>query len=335
MSIFLLLLAVIPVLLVGYTFWRVRQISRDFKPDGRFAVVDGVKLHYHFYSAEKERGNVPALVFLHGASGNGYDTRLAFLKVLKGKYPLLFVDRPGLGYSGRKSFGQDTPEGQAHLLAGLLEKLEIREAIVVGHSLGGAVAAALGMIAPARVQGLVFLAPVSHPWPGGVNWYYTVASMPVIGKIFSWTLMMPIAERLAPAAIGNVFFPDTAPEDYIEEIKVPLLFRPDTFQANARDIAQLKKAVTAQSERYSSLSQPALIVSGTQDTVVWPSIHCEGLLSALPEAELVMLDNAGHMPHHTHVSCITAALDGLVRRIRAEEGMASVSDHCQRSVERA
>ena len=335
MSIVLFTAVAVLLLLATYTFWRVRQIEAKIRPDGLFMAVDGVLVHYHFFPAREERAEDPVLVFLHGASGNGYDTRLAFLNHLEGKYPLLFVDRPGLGFSGRNGSDHDTPEGQAQLLARFLEKLGVQAAIVVGHSLGGAVTAALGLAVPERVRGLAFVAPVSHPWPGGVNWYYRLAATPFIGQIFSWTVMLPIAERLAPAAIENVFYPDKAPENYTARISVPLMFRPGTFQANARDIVHLKKAVTAQSKRYSLLTQPALIVSGTEDTVVWPSIHCEGLLKDLSGAELIMLDRAGHMPHHTHAPHIAAALDGLVARLRSEKNAIDAPGDGRRPLEPA
>lgn len=305
--------------LAAYTFLRVRQITSQNKPDGSFATVNGLRLHYHFCPADEGRPQSPVLVFLHGASGNAYDSRLAFLKPLQGRFPLLFVDRPGHGFSERSGPEQSSPEEQAQLIAGLLEALEIKTAAVIGHSLGGAVAAALGLAAPERVKGLAFLAPVSHPWPGGVTWYHRVAALPVIGNLFCWTLTLPIAEKLAPGAIVSVFHPDAPPADYAAEIRLPLLFRPQAFRANSTDIAVLKRSVTRQAEHYSRLAQPALVVTGTQDTVVWPSIHCEGLLTALPDAELLILDQAGHMPHHTHAGDIIAGLERLVLRMAACE----------------
>ncbi|MEM9634962.1 MAG: alpha/beta hydrolase [Pseudomonadota bacterium] len=318
-----------------YTLWRVLQIAKKFKPDGRFATVDGVRLHYHFYPASADDLHAPVLVFLHGASGNAYDTRLAFLEALRGRYALLFIDRPGLGFSEIQAKGQYTPGEQAKVIAGLLEKLEVTSAVVVGHSLGGSVAAALGLATPDRVKGLAFLAPVSHPWPVGVNWYYSVASTPLIGRLFCWTLTLPIAERLAPCAITSVFAPDDPPEHYLSETRVPLLFRPGAFRANALNITVLKKAVTEQSKDYGALDQPTLIVTGTQDSVVWPSIHCEGLLTSLPDAELMVLDGAGHMPHHTHTQKVAHGLERLVCRVMAGEEADSRPESRQKAMERA
>lgn len=318
-----------------YTLWRASQITRKLKPDGRFMVIDGVRLHYHFYPVALDNQDAPVLTFLHGASGNAYDTRLAFLGTLRGKYPLLFIDRPGLGFSERQRKGHVTPREQARVIAGLLKKLEVTNAVVVGHSLGGSVAAALGLVAPDRVKGLAFLAPVSHPWPGGVNWYYSLASMPLIGRLFCWTLTLPIAERLASCAITSVFSPDQPPENYLSDTRVPLLFRPEAFRANALTITRLKQAVTEQSKDYATLVQPTLIVTGTQDSVVWPSIHCEGLLTSLPDAELMVLDRAGHMPHHTHTQKIVQGLERLMCRVETQVEYDQRSVGRQRAMEHA
>jgi len=314
MILFLIVCFLLLALAAVYTFLRVRHIRRDLTPDGDLAWVDGVRLHYHYFPVGTEPEDAPVLVFLHGASGNSYDMRLAFERAFRGRRSILFVDRPGLGYSEKGAKSHTPPAGQARLIAGLLGQLEIGNAVVVGHSLAGSVTAALGLAAPDRVRALAFLAPVTHVWPGGVNWYYTLASLPVIGWLFVWTLTLPVGERLAPAMMRNVFHPDAAPADYAGEIRLPLLFRPPSFRANAQQICSIKEAVRAQAARYGELTQPALVVTGTHDTVVWPSIHCEGLIRDLPDVETLLLDRAGHMPHHTHTGEIRAALERLLTR---------------------
>ncbi len=317
---FIALITFLLLLSAAYTSWRVSRISTQYEPDGSLAVIDGVKLHYHFFPAAQGAADRPVLVFLHGASGNSNDTLMAFKGAFDSRYALLFVDRPGLGFSERESSHHGSLEGQARLVAGLLDHLKIEHAVVAGHSFGAAVTAVLGLIEPERVVGLAFIAPVSHPWPGDVNWYYKVAALPVVGEIFTRTLTLPLAERMAPAAILRVFAPGKAPERYAERINLPLLFRPHSFRANSTDIALLNEEVARHSKQYHDLSQPALIVTGTDDTVVWPSIHSEGLLRDLPNAELLVLKNGGHMPHHTHTDEIVDALERLVRRAEARAG---------------
>lgn len=281
--------------------------------------IDGARLHYHHFEALQDAAGKPALLFLHGASGNAYDSMMAFRDSFEGQYELIFLDRPGLGFSERDEAKHGSLPAQAELIDAFLAKLGVDEVVVVGHSLGGAVTAALGLAAPDRVKGMAFLAPVSHVWPGGVNWYYTLASLPVIGTLFCQFLVWPTAKFLAPAAIANVFYPDPVVDGYGEKIQLERLFHPKVFRANARDITGLKKSIMEQSRVYSTLRQPSLAVSGTEDTVVWPSIHCEGLMQDLPHMELLMLDGVGHMPHLTHTGQIVRALERLIQRVKVSD----------------
>ena len=166
MFIFLLLLVSAGGSAFGYTRFQSERIEAQFPPAGEFAEVAGVRLHY--VDRPVEGSDKPPVVFLHGASGNLNDQRVAFESQLADSRRLIFIDRPGHGYSQRG--GAETPAQQADLIAGLLEQLGIEKAVIVGHSLGSASTAALGVLYPEKVQGLVFLAPATHEWPGGVTW---------------------------------------------------------------------------------------------------------------------------------------------------------------------
>ncbi len=59
------------------------------------------------------------------------------------------------------------------------QRLGVSAAVVVAHSLAGAVGLAMALDSPGFVSALVLIAPVSHPWNGGVAWYYTAGAHPV------------------------------------------------------------------------------------------------------------------------------------------------------------
>lgn len=322
--IFLLLASLLA--LSVYTLFRSREIRSAFKPDGQFVTADDVRLHFHRVpaaSGPSEKDHV-SLVFLHGASGNAYDQLEAFRPALEGRYDLIFFDRPGLGFSERSSDRQADPAEQARLIGLGLDALNVKQAVVIGHSLGASVASALALVRPDLVQGLVYVTPATHPWPGGVNWYYNVAALPVIGRIFCATITLPVAERVAPKAILGVFSPEEAPEGYAGKIRLPLLFLPVSFRANALDVMRLKAHVARLSRRYGEIEAPAVVITGTRDQVVWPSIHSDGLVRDLQNARLVVLNGAGHMPHHTRTEDIVAEIDTLIRQIRQETCLGSL-----------
>lgn len=114
------------------------------------------------------KADLPPIVFIHGASTSLYDPMLSFRRKLEGRAKLLFVDRPGHGNSDAGAAANILPDAQAYAIATLMERRGIRRAIIVGHSLGGSIAAALAVRHPDRVAGLVFLSPAAYPWKGGV-----------------------------------------------------------------------------------------------------------------------------------------------------------------------
>ncbi|WP_263483914.1 alpha/beta fold hydrolase [Mesorhizobium sp. CA8] len=115
---------------------------------------------------------------------------LPLKSLLEGRAEMLFFDRPGLGSSERGD--NETLAAQADTIAALMDRIGIEKAVVVAHSFGGAITTAFARQHPEKTRGLVFLAPATHPWPGGATaWYYKLTATPVIGWLFSETLAYP------------------------------------------------------------------------------------------------------------------------------------------------
>ena len=301
--------------LAAGTAVKARAIDRRFPPEGRFETIDGVRIHFVETRPADDDGRLP-VVLIHGASGNLAEPRGALGDRLADRR-LLLVDRPGHGHSGRRG-DLSSPAAPARILAGLMDRLGIGRAIVVGHSLGGSIAAAMGVLHPDKVAGLVFVAPATHPWPGGIAWYYTAATMPLVGRLFTWTLALPGGSSSMSAAAAGVFAPEPMPPDYVERARLPLVLRPRSFRANAEDVANLKPHLQALSPRYGEIRAPTVVVTGDSDGVVLARIHSEGLKRDISGADLVVLPGVGHMPHHTRPDAVIAAIETVERRTQAE-----------------
>ncbi|MFD1745199.1 alpha/beta fold hydrolase [Rhizobium helianthi] len=265
---------------------------------------------------------MPPIVFIHGASGNLRDQEAAFLAPLKGRAELLFVDRPGHGYSQRGGPENAYPDGQAAAISKLMEKLGIRKAIIVAHSFGGAIAASFALNHADKVIGTLYLAPATHPWPGGIDWHYRVTSTPVIGWLFSHTLAMPAGLLLMDGATKSVFAPNQRRETYVEEGAPALVLRPSAFQNNAEDVANLLGYVTRVSPRYTDIETPAIIMTGDSDPIVLANIHSVGLKRDIRNSELIWLQGVGHKPDYVATDLAIAAMEKLSGQPRDLEAMA-------------
>jgi pimeloyl-ACP methyl ester carboxylesterase len=315
-----IILIVIAILGLGaaITALSVAYLERAYRPAGRLVPVAGGRLHVVDLAPRAAVG--PPVVLLHGASGNLEDQRLTLGQALAARRRVILIDRPGHGFSDRPGGTADASPGrQAALVAQALAALGVERAIVLGHSWAGALAAALALDFPERVAGLVLLAPVTHPWPGGISWYNTLAATPVIGPLFAHVVALPLGMLLIKRGVAGVFVPQRPPPDYMRRTAARLVLRPAEFVANAQDLAALKSFVTAQVPRYRAIAAPTVIISGDRDTVVSIDLHARAAAALIAGAELVVLDGIGHMPQHAAAEGIIAAIDGLERRIGSGE----------------
>lgn len=299
--------------LAGITLAGTWAIERANPPSGRFVDVDGGRLHI----VELGVATAPPVVLLHGASGNLGDMWLALGERLAPRYRVILVDRPGHGWSERPGGAADaSPAAQAELIHDALAVLDIKRPIMLGHSWSGALATAYSLNFPDETSGLVLLAPVTHPWTGGIGWINDVAALPVIGALIARTLILPAGYCMLKPGVAAVFRPDAPPPDYGARTALAMLLRPREFVANAQDLSGLKEFVRAQAPRYGELKMPVVIIAGDKDPVVRTDIHSRAIARQVPQATLTVLPGVGHMVHHVAPDSVIQAVDEVAAHAR-------------------
>ncbi|MEI3853068.1 MULTISPECIES: alpha/beta fold hydrolase [Ensifer] len=295
---------------IAYSLWHARAFTRRFPNAGELIDIGGYRMNSVHLPAGEQADLLP-VVFIHGASGNLLDQLHAFAPALDCRAEMLFVDRPGHGYSERGGAENDLPDGQAAAIAKLMEKRGIRRAVIVGHSFGGAIAASFALHHPEKTAGLILLAPATHPWPGGIDWYYRLTALPLVGWLFAHTLATPLGQRRIEGGTHSIFSPNPRPADYIDKTGPHLVLRPATFRNNARDIANLHAYLTATAPRYREITAQTVIITGDSDGIVLADIHSRGLARDIPGAELLWIGNLGHKPDYVVTDVVVAALEKM------------------------
>jgi pimeloyl-ACP methyl ester carboxylesterase len=129
----------------------VTALRNDYERDhGRFATVNGIKMHYLEWG---DATGVP-LVWAHGSASSGYEIRAVAPRLVQAGYHVLAVDYRGHGLTRVTSY-EFTIHDIADDLVALLDQLKIPAAIFGGASKGGFVAAAVYDHYPNRVRGLL------------------------------------------------------------------------------------------------------------------------------------------------------------------------------------
>jgi len=301
-------LALIFAGLVAWTQVKAREIAALYPPTGEMIDVGGYNLHA-VHIPRPDTADLPPLVFIHGASGNLRDQLIPFRDKFEGRAEMLFIDRPGHGWSDRGGSENNTPDGQANAIARAMRAKGITKAIIIGHSFGGAIAASFALAHPDMTNGLVFLAPATHPWPGGIAWYYGLTSTPVIGPLFANTLALPAGLTRIESGSACVFAPNPKPEAYVTQTAPALVLRPGAFRNNAIDVHNLEPFATRVAPRYREIIAPTVIITGDSDSVVLANIHSEGLARDIAGSDLIWIRNLGHKPDHVTTDLAVTAIE--------------------------
>jgi pimeloyl-ACP methyl ester carboxylesterase len=305
--------------LAGFSQIEAERIARAHPPQGRFIELGKARLHY----TERLPPGQPraTVVLLHGATGNQADVMLPLGDKLAALgFRVIAPDRPGHGGSERPDGEADaSPARQAAWIRQGLEHIGVRHAIVLGHSWSGALAVDFGLDQADFTDGIVLVAPVTHPWPGGIAWYYEPAASPWIGPLFNRLLTVPVGLASIEAGVRAVFSPQPPPPDFIQRTGVMLVLRPGEFMANAQDVAGLNAFVTAQAPRMGAITAPTAIVTGDSDDIVLTRLHSYGSLRDIPGATLKVLPGVGHSPHWADPDSVVAAVVAVADRVRAKQ----------------
>jgi pimeloyl-ACP methyl ester carboxylesterase len=285
-------------------------LQRAHPAQGRMVEVSGARLNVVDIGPRDAAG--PPVVMIHGASSNLEAMRRPLGDLLARRHRVILIDRPGHGWSTRARPEDSTPAIQAAMIDEALVKMGVGPAVLVVHSWAGALGARMALDYPERLAGLVMLAPVTHPWRGGVGWYNRLVATPVIGPLLAYTITLPLGVFLTEAGARNVFLPQTMPDNYVGNTATSLVLRPREFLANARDLVTLKAAVAEQAPRYRDIAVPTVVISGDADKTVSTNIHSRPFASVVPHAKLIVLPGIGHMVQNAAPELVSHEIDAII-----------------------
>ncbi len=221
----------------------------------------------------------PAVLYFHSALGSVGDEE--FLAALAGLgYRVLAPEMPGYGSSTGEGLLEDMLDFTLHGWD-VADALGLDELVLIGHSMGGMLAAEMAALCPGRVKALVLVAPVGL-WRD---------DRPVV-DLFS-LLPFQFAEVLfADQASGAALLTGGVDFDDLDALS-------EFFIANARRLGTAGKILfpipdRRLSKRLYRVRCPVLVVWGDQDRYIDPS-YAEEWTSRITGASAIRLAGAGHM----------------------------------------
>ena len=275
--------------LVIFTAITARRVEKALPPRGQFIEVSGARIHY------LDKGSGPPIVILHGLGGQMGNFTYALLERLTDEFRVILMDRPGSGYSRRAPGATGRLTEQATIVAEFIRKLGLERPLLVGHSLGGAIALGVALDHPETVKALALVAPLTHV-PKNVPAPFRALDIKsnFFRWLVAWTVATPIGIRRGKVILDAIFSPDPAPADFPIRGGGILGLRPRSFYNTSSDMRAVNFDLGRMVTRYSSLQVPVHILYGTTDEVLDHHVHGEGMKakSSLISVELIP---GGHM----------------------------------------
>jgi pimeloyl-ACP methyl ester carboxylesterase len=238
-----------------------------------------------------EAGSGSALVLVHGAGGSA-DLWRPQLDGLADLGQVVAPDLPGHGPLGGP--GKPSISGYAEWLNGFLAERGGGPVVLVGHSMGGAVAQSLALARPERLTGLVLIA--------------TGARLRVLPRIVDLLRQRP---REGQSLIQDLSFGPGAPRDCTDLVdrvlreSAPLVTLGDYLACDRFDVR----------DRLAGIRAPTLVVTGTEDRLTPPKFG-RFIAETIPGARLVEIPGAGHFPQLEQPAAVVAAIREFLARLR-------------------
>ncbi|HEX8512295.1 MAG TPA: alpha/beta hydrolase [Allosphingosinicella sp.] len=297
--------------LAAYSGATARKIEKAVPRDGDLIEVNGESIHY------TDEGSGPAVVMIHGLGGQLRNFARPLVEDLARDYRVVRIDRPGSGYSPRASGTSARLRVQAETIAELIRILKLDRPLIVGHSLGGALALSIALNHPDMVGGLALVAPLTQVQDiKDVPEVFKglVIRSPAVRKTIAWTIATPLGMATAEKSLREVFAPEPVPSDFPTEGGGLLAMRPNNFYASSADLVDLEGEMEGLVERYSTLSIPVSILYPRADNLLNAQLHGERTAGEIPGAEIELVEG-GHMLPFTQPERTAA----FVRRAAARQ----------------
>lgn len=271
--------------------------------EAQYRVVNGTRLRVI------DAGHGTPVVFLHGFGASLYSWRKQLPPIAAAGYRVIAFDNAGFGFSGQPHGQGYSNAAYVRLAVALLDSLGVSNAVLVGHSMGGAIAAEVALVHPDRIRGLVLIDAAGY----GIRWpaVLKLARWPLVGAVATGLRGKWITARLLRSTYAD---PSKVSQEDIDQYYAPV---------PQRDYGGTLSGVLGEF-RFDTLvgwlgaiQAPTLVLWGAEDR--WIPVRVGARLAGeLPRAAFIEVPHAGHAtpeeaPDEVNRVLLAFLKDGLPR----------------------
>ncbi len=245
----------------------------------RYVEIEGTRIRY----VDGGGHGVP-VIFLHGLGASMYAWRKNLPAVAAAGFRVIAYDNRGFGLSDKPAGPYDNAS-LAGLTIGLMDSLRLPEAVLIGHSMGGAIAAEVAIDYPARVRGLVLIGSA------GLG-----AREAALLRVARWPLIGPFVlafrgRRLTARILKSTYAdPTKVTEADVDQYYAPVA-EPQYARALGGVLRQFR--VDGLAGRLDHVAAPTLVLWGEQDRIV-PVGLGRAMATEISRSAFLTVQRAGH-----------------------------------------
>jgi pimeloyl-ACP methyl ester carboxylesterase len=262
-------------------------VESFFEHDSRFVKVDDTRIHYFDFGPSSNR---TPIIWVHGYAGGAFEAY--YISDLLGRR-LIALDLPGSGLSEKPDDAYSV-ERFAEVVLGFADELEVDRFVLVGHSLGGAVASTIAAdpVFAKRIEKLVLIAPYGLEDQAGAF----LESLSDREALVRFGMLFYNPRMLERFLRRNTFHdPEAAPQALAGYYSNALFHTNGGKEALVRVTTDVI-GTPLPPRTLSSIEVPTLIVWGRNDEVL-PFEDAIRFSSQIPSSRVASVSRSGHLPH--------------------------------------
>jgi pimeloyl-ACP methyl ester carboxylesterase len=265
----------------------------------------GIKINYY------DAGQGPPILLLHGFAASAYTWRF-LIPPLAAQHRVITLELKGHGLSAKPPDGKYAVSDQAEMVAAFIRRQDLRDLVVMGHSMGGAVALMtclkLQEDTPGRLKSLVLIDSAGYRQK--LPWFVRLSRVPGFN-----TLARLLSPRFAAALVLRKCYYN---DDKITEEQIDTYAYYGSLPGAPQAVMQTAKQLVPPDietlpEKYKTIQLPVLVIWGKADEVV-PLEVGEKFKRDIPRAELLILPRCGHVPPEEAPGATTQAIIGFLQQ---------------------
>ena len=244
----------------------------------RFARIGDATIRY------LDAGAGTPVIFIHGLGASMYAWRKNLAPVMAAGYRVVALDLLGFGSSDKPARGY-TNAAYAQLIVALMDSLHLPDAVLVGHSMGGEIAAEVAIAFPTRVRGLVLIGAA------GLG-----TREPLLFRLARWPVVGPLVLAFrGRALVGRLLRSTYADPRKVTEPDVDQYYAPVAEAAYGRALRGVLREFHfgGLEGRLDAIAAPTLVLWGEADRLI-PIALGRALAAQLNRSAFLSVPRAGH-----------------------------------------